>query len=297
MAHNIWPYRSNHLHRRSQVHPIMPPSPAKGKAINKDPRDNVDSSLTKLNVICIPQAGMGAWAFHGWQKHAPQGVEILPVELPGRNSRMLEPKPTSMAELITGLVEGLLTLGAFSTPYVLLGHSLGAWIAYELLAELIRQGKDGLCQMLIVSGVRPPHLAALEHDADTFCPALAKLDDHEFWAHFERRYGKNPELDGDMIAMLVMPLLRADFGILESYTPTRENAPLPVPLRACQAVGDNRLKPGQVGRRVWPARAARAHACTHARRSAVNARSYHGRVGQPAARRLHTSCLTVGSRP
>ena len=43
---------------------------------------------------------------------------------------MLEPKPASMAEMVADLSKGLADYGAFDLPYVLLGHSLGAWCAY-----------------------------------------------------------------------------------------------------------------------------------------------------------------------
>ena len=80
----------------------------------------------RLRVVCVPQAGMGAWAFHGWQEHFRPEVEIFPVEIPGRNSRMTEPKPTTMGELVKNLFADLEACGTFNKPYVLLGHSLGA---------------------------------------------------------------------------------------------------------------------------------------------------------------------------
>ena len=82
-----------------------------------------------MRVLAIPQAGMGAWAFHGWS--LPETVELLPVELPGRNSRMLEPKGQSMRQLVGALVDALAeTLR--ETPFVVFGHSLGAWMATGL---------------------------------------------------------------------------------------------------------------------------------------------------------------------
>ena len=219
----------------------MPPV---GASVNQDPRDRIDSSKVRLNLICVPQAGMGAWAFHGWQKHFPAEVEVLPVEMPGRNSRMIEPKPSTMAELITGLADGLTAYGAFSKPYVLLGHSLGAWVAYELVAEVLRRGARAPLT-LVVSGVRAPHLSALEHDADQEAPALAGLDDKSFWRHFERRYGRNPDLADELAASFVLPLLRADFALLEQYAPTRTE-PLPCAIIACAAADDGRLLPSHL---------------------------------------------------
>ena len=120
-----------------------------------------------------------------------------------------------MVELVSGLADGLTAYGAFSKPYLLFGHSLGAWIAYELLAELMRRHETPPL-LLIVSGMRAPHLSAAEHDADRVAPTIAHLDTPDFWSHFERRYGRNPDLSDPLAREFVLPLLRADFELLEA---------------------------------------------------------------------------------
>ena len=239
-----------------------PPPPALlgGKYVCKGPKDAIkDPARVRMRVICVPQAGMGAWAFHDWQAAMPAEVEVLPVEPPGRNSRMVDPKPTSMSELVADLIPGLNDYGAFDKPYVLVGHSLGAWcasaalalprafahaplhayaralpavgrleafqcrpavlpcligrVAFELCAAQMRSG-GRLPSLLVVSGCRAPHLSALEHDNDTVQPAISKLAEDDFWTHFERRYGRNPDLAEPFVKQMVTPLLRADFGIV-----------------------------------------------------------------------------------
>ena len=120
-----------------------------------------------------------------------------------------------MVELVSGLADGLTAYGAFSKPYLLFGHSLGAWIAHELLAELMRRHETPPL-LLIVSGMRAPHLSAAEHDADRVAPTIAHLDTPDFWSHFERRYGRNPDLADPLAREFVLPLLRADFELLEA---------------------------------------------------------------------------------
>lgn len=194
-----------------------------------------------VRVLCIPQAGMGAWCFHGWQEKA-KGVEILPIELPGRNSRMAEPKPVSMEACVRGLVDGVASF--LTTPYVVLGHSLGALMAFEAVCEIQRRRlKKPLA--LIVSGCRAASLSGPDHDVDRIAPELADLPYDQFWSHFERRYGKNPDLQSDLVKRYVEPLLRSDFRLLESYTPSMAT-PIDVPILACAANGDNRVTPDQL---------------------------------------------------
>ena len=47
----------------------------------------------RVRVLCFPPAGAGACFFHGWGAALPDWAEVLPVELPGRNTRMRERMP------------------------------------------------------------------------------------------------------------------------------------------------------------------------------------------------------------
>ena len=99
---------------------------------------------------------------------------------------MLEPKGQSMRQLVTALVDALAeTLR--EKPFVVFGHSLGAWMAYEVCVELAqRRGPQPVG--LVVSGARAPQLADPKNDADRVQPRMAELPSAAFWAHFERRY-------------------------------------------------------------------------------------------------------------
>ena len=220
-----------------------PPVGPYGPWVNLEPGAS-RAAHARLRVVAIPQAGMGAWAYHGWQRRLGPAVEVLPVELPGRNSRMGEPKPLSMPESVEALVEGLCpVLREGRLPFVLLGHSLGAWMAYEAAVRFADRGLPPAA--VIVSGARAPHLAAPEFDADRETPALAGISSSaDFWTAFERRYGRNPDLASAGIKSFVEPLLRADFNLLETYRPAPgPRRKLPCPLIACCALGDDRVHP------------------------------------------------------
>ena len=63
----------------------------------------------------------------------------------------------------------------------------------------------------------------LERDAWRSAPCLAALPGAEFWTHFERRYGHNPDLAPDSVKEYIEPLLRADFRLLETFEPRRKD--------------------------------------------------------------------------
>lgn len=55
----------------------------------------------RLSLLAFPPAGSGACVFwQGFQRALPPGVQLLPVELPGHNSRLREAPMGSMDELI-----------------------------------------------------------------------------------------------------------------------------------------------------------------------------------------------------
>ena len=213
-----------------------------GPWVDQGPTSSIDHAKVRTRVLAIPQAGMGAWAFHGWQASLPETVELLPVELPGRNSRMLEPKGQSMRQLVTALVDALSNT-LREKPFVVFGHSLGAWMAYEVCVELQkRRGPQPVG--LVVSGARAPQLADPKNDADRVQPRMAELPSAAFWAHFERRYGNNPDLAHVAVKEHVEPLLKADFRLFETYQPRL--AVLPYAVVACAAVGDDRVLDSQL---------------------------------------------------
>jgi len=207
-------------------------------------------SQVQLRLFCIPMAGMGGWCFHGWTHGLPQTVEVMPLELPARSTRMAEglPYATSIQNLACKLLDGLGRNLLEQRPFAFFGHSFGALVAYEVCQELSRRAEaDGwpLPQKLYVSGYRAPHLAGTAQDPDKANPCISGLGSHRFWAAFEGRYGVNPDLQADYIREFVEPTLKADFGLLEAYEPNSLK-PLAFSLCALSAKGDCRVNTSQL---------------------------------------------------
>ncbi|KAG2492226.1 hypothetical protein HYH03_009471 [Edaphochlamys debaryana] len=217
--------------------PRKSPPPASAAAAGATDRSGLSGGAgcgAQVLLYCIPQAGMGAYVYHPWEQAlAERGVrvEVLALELPGRNSRLREPCAGSLLALagdIAGVVARVQERRGWP-PYAVFGHSMGGWIAYEVVQALMRTGMP-LPVHVFVSGIRAPHLYAAADDPDpTRLHALPSCE--AFWAAFTARYGSaNPHLAHPAIRERLWPVLRADFRLTETYQLPPTNPPLSVPV-------------------------------------------------------------------
>lgn len=103
-------------------------------------------------VFCIPYSGCGASMYRLWpQEH--DGVEFLPVELPGHETRFAEPNFATYQELAKLMAAGLEPF--LDVPYGFFGHCGSALAAYEVSAELSRGGYPVPANVFVSSEVAP----------------------------------------------------------------------------------------------------------------------------------------------
>jgi medium-chain acyl-[acyl-carrier-protein] hydrolase len=182
--------------------------------------------MTMVRLFCFPYGGSGAMGYRRWAKSLPAGIELVPAQIPGRESRFSE-KPYDRAEpLARDLADRLDT----SRPYAFFGHSFGALAAFELARELRRRGRP-LPEALLVSGLPAPHLARQR-------PHIAHLSDDEFIATLRDQFDLTDELvqNHDLMDM-VLPIMRADFAVVESYV-CKEEPPFDLPIRVFGGLSD-----------------------------------------------------------
>ena len=129
----------------------------------------------RMRLFCLPHAGSGTAGFHRWKAALRgYGVDVCPVMLPGRETRMGERAIEDAGELIAGLIEASGAL--VDVPYAIYGHSMGALLAFEWARALARAGLAGPVACLWADGKR---LRWLMDRA--FCGGLGMMSSWRNW--------------------------------------------------------------------------------------------------------------------
>ncbi len=184
----------------------------------------------RVRLFCFPHAGGGAFEFRAWSPFMPHDVELCAVQLPGRETRLQEPPFTHLPDLAKTLAEVLAP--SFDKPFAFFGHSLGAFVGFELARELRRKNYP-LPIHFFVSGSRAPQLP----DPD---PPVYHLPERELMDEINRRYRGIPKeiLESTDMLELLLPALRADFTINDTYAYTHES-PFDFPITCCGGAEDD----------------------------------------------------------
>lgn len=171
-------------------------------------------------LFCLPYSGGGASMYYGWQRLLGPQVEVAPIHLPGREDRANEPLSHSAEAIAEAIAVAVADRG--DRPYAIYGHSMGAWLGFEVIRVLRRRGAQ-LPFRLYPAACLPPDVtwpltACVELPDDDFLNVLVERLNApaQAWAI--------PELRA-----LALPVLRADFAWIAGYQHKVE-PPLAVPL-------------------------------------------------------------------
>lgn len=173
-------------------------------------------------VVCLPHAGGSASFFRGWANFFPPTIELVAVQYPGREERINDAPIGSMPALVDTLINEISPI--IDRPYLLFGHSMGAAVAHELCLVLMQRDLR-LPHRLIVSAREPPihHRCGRWHHATdaALCEEMVRL-------------GGTPSalLQSDELRSLMLPVIRNDYRLIETYRPPQYQSPLPIPLSA-----------------------------------------------------------------
>ncbi|MEW1603865.1 amino acid adenylation domain-containing protein [Streptomyces sp. NPDC093808] len=158
----------------------------------------------RARVLCVSGMGGTTGGHLPLAAHLPADVELVGVQMPGREIRAAEPPAGDMMAVADQVVAALAEPGRLDLPLVLYGHSQGSWLCWEVAHRLAHRPGVAPFALLPVCGLPPTarpteglsRLAELITDRDEApdpaeaAPALAGvlppevLDDEELLADY-----------------------------------------------------------------------------------------------------------------
>lgn len=167
------------------------------------------STEAAATVFCFHHAGGAASSFREWTSLVPDELELVPVQLPGRENRSGEQPYRRMDALVEGVLDAFADdLGdRLQRPFAFFGHSMGARVSFALAHGLAAAGLPGPTA-LFLSATPGPTVRDWKH--------AHQLPDEELLQHLSE-LGGLPEtmLGAPELLRRMLPTLRADLELSE----------------------------------------------------------------------------------
>eukprot|EP00043_Microstomoeca_roanoka_P001676 m.33998 g.33998 ORF g.33998 m.33998 type:complete len:523 (-) comp10957_c0_seq2:235-1803(-) len=202
-----------------------------------------------LRVVCFHGAGCSDSIFtlarlsgkvaHNpflqWQQDEENDVQVLGVQLPGREQQYTVSPFKSIEAAAKAFVDNCQAI--FDVPYVLVGHSVGSWLAHAIALELIGRGLKPPQKLYLAAfpaptiplNLRPWNMSRSMNDDELKEEALA--------------WGVNPVVLREDIWATYGPLFRADFKLFDERPQMMpDQASLgSIPITVTHAIRDTRI--------------------------------------------------------
>ncbi|MEN8443746.1 MAG: thioesterase II family protein [Cyanobacteria bacterium J06555_13] len=185
----------------------------------------------KLRLFCFHYAGGNSLCFQPWVQQLPDDIEICPIELPGRG-RKIQLTPLNRLECIIEALSQQIQ-PYLDKPFAFFGHSMGGLVSFELTRRLFEKYKVSPVH-LFISARQAPHLPIAS-------APMHALSDSDFIAKL-REYSGTPAavLENQALMEIFLPMLRADFEVLETYT-YEHRPPVGCPIAVFGGLQDHRV--------------------------------------------------------
>jgi surfactin synthase thioesterase subunit len=198
------------------------------------PRRVPDAALT---LVCLGFCGGGAGSYLPWADVMPPGTELAAVCYPGREGRFLEDCARDWDDLAEDAAAAVAS--AADRPYVLFGHSMGGWMAFDVASRIEERGGPAPAA-LVVSSANAPSRGLTPQD---MFPSQGDSD--EELTHWMRTFGLLPEhvLNDPDLQEMATELMRADIRVRDTFY-YRDGAMVNVPLQVLTGDADEVIDPG-----------------------------------------------------
>lgn len=169
----------------------------------------------KTKIFCISYAGGASTIYNKWRPIMIENIEVIPVELAGRGVRHNEKFYNNIEEAVLDIYSIIKKESNFDN-IAIFGHSMGAMLAY-LVAKKIKNEINIEPKALFLSGNSP----LIKNYA-----YISNLPDDLFLNKVIEFGGITQEMiEIKELMDMVLPVLRADFKMIEEYK--KENVEYP----------------------------------------------------------------------
>ncbi|MDN5202950.1 SDR family NAD(P)-dependent oxidoreductase [Fulvivirgaceae bacterium BMA10] len=191
-------------------------------------RNKGNRQTIKKRVFCIHPVGAGASMFSHFIYNPPKDTDIMAFQLPGRENRKDEKPYEDIQKLIPDMAEAVLPL--LDVPFIILGHSFGGIIGFELVRYL-REHYNISPAQLFITGTIAPQLTKGWKKRDVINETSIESNSEE------KLLSLMNYIDDVEFIKRILPVMRKDMPIIMTY-PYTPLEPLDIPITAFAADKD-----------------------------------------------------------
>ncbi len=171
---------------------------------------NSSGKKAKKQLFLFHDAGGSVRLFENWSNIIDDSVEILTIQLPGRDNREDEEPLNNADNLLDNLVP--LMNEAITGQFIIFGHSMGGLLAFEV-ARRLQNDYNKVADSLIVSGT-----PCLKHYNNVFVNNIIEKDysNEQLLSLITKGDQSKMQLDNDSVKKFANTL-RNDFQLIYNY--------------------------------------------------------------------------------
>jgi len=179
-------------------------------------------------VFCLHPVGAGASMFSHFIYNAPENTDVLAFQLPGRENRSDEEPYEDMLKLIPDLAQVIRPY--LDKPFIIMGHSFGGMVGFELIRYLREQYVID-AKHLLITGTIAPQLTRKWKERDVISQTAVEANSEE------RLLSLMNYIDDVEFLKRILPVMRKDMPLIMSYEYEKQRK-LNCPITAFAAAQD-----------------------------------------------------------